>query len=122
MSRKPVNGLNLELLTDLKNSLENAEKDGSKGIVLTSTLSTIFSGGLDIMEMYKPDDTRVEKFWTALQDAWITLYGLRIPTAAAINVHVTNENISFFYFFTFLTEKKTTFENFFLLPHEALIS
>jgi len=85
MARKPVNGLNLELLTDLKEALVNAQKDGSDGVILTSSLSTVFSGGLDIMEMYKPDETRVVKFWTALQDAWMTLYGLGIPTAAAIN-------------------------------------
>lgn len=86
MARKPVNSLNLELLTDLKEALLNAQKDGSRGVVLTSSLPTIFSAGLDIMEMYKPDDTRVENFWTTLQDTWMTLYGLGIPTTAAVNV------------------------------------
>lgn len=47
---------------------------------------TVFSAGLDIMEMYKPNPDRLKNFWTALQDLWLTLYGATYPTAAAINV------------------------------------
>ena len=86
MARKPVNSLNLELCTELRKALENAIDLNSKGVILTSTLPTVFSAGLDIMEMYKPDLKRCTDFWHALQDLWLTLYGLGIPTAAAINV------------------------------------
>ncbi|XP_012283182.1 enoyl-CoA delta isomerase 1, mitochondrial-like [Orussus abietinus] len=85
MARPPVNGLNFDLLTELKETLQRVESDGSKGVILTSSLPTVFSGGLDIMEMYKPDLKRATNFWHALQDAWLVLYGLGIPTAAAIN-------------------------------------
>ncbi|KAI4498241.1 hypothetical protein M0802_006727 [Mischocyttarus mexicanus] len=85
MAKPPVNSLNLELLEELKMSLVEAQKNNCKGIILSSTLPTIFSGGLDIMEMYKPDLERFSNFWRTLQDTWITLYGLEIPTAAAIN-------------------------------------
>lgn len=86
MARPPVNGLNLELLTDFNDSLNKIVKDGSKGVIITSSLPTIFSGGLDIMEMYKPDMKRARQFWEQLQETWFTLYSLSIPTAAAINV------------------------------------
>ena len=46
----------------------------------------IFSGGLDIMEMVDPDPDRLGKFWRALQQAWIQLYGSNLATVAAINV------------------------------------
>lgn len=46
----------------------------------------MFSAGLDIMEMYKPDMKRVETFWTTLQEVWIKLFGSNFITAAAINV------------------------------------
>lgn len=46
----------------------------------------MFSAGLDIMEMYKPDPKRVEQFWKTLQDVWIKLFSSPFPTAAAINV------------------------------------
>ncbi|KAK2586487.1 hypothetical protein KPH14_010754 [Odynerus spinipes] len=85
MAKPPVNSLNLELLEDLKTSLEEAQKDKCKGIILSSSLPTIFSAGLDIMEMYKPDVNRFTTFWRTLQDTWMTLYGLEVPIAAAIN-------------------------------------
>lgn len=85
MCRAPVNSLNLELLVELRKSFEEACKDGSKGVILTSSLPTTFSAGLDIMEIYKPDKQRATEFWRSLQDTWLTLYGLQIPTVAAIN-------------------------------------
>lgn len=85
MARPPVNSLNVELLNELTTTLNEAKKQRVKGIVLTSSLPTIFSGGLDIMEMYKPDISRCTQFWNSLQDFWLTLYGLETPIAAAIN-------------------------------------
>ncbi|EDW12522.1 enoyl-CoA delta isomerase 1, mitochondrial [Drosophila mojavensis] len=87
MNRPPVNGLNLDLLRDLRQSIAEIEGNKSRGLILTSSNPTIFSAGLDIMEMYKPDKERVRAFWTALQDAWLALYGSSVPTAAAINGH-----------------------------------
>ncbi|XP_058805801.1 enoyl-CoA delta isomerase 1, mitochondrial-like [Phymastichus coffea] len=85
MGRAPVNSINLELAQELRKALENAVDNNSKGIILTSSLASVFSAGLDIMEMYKPDIKRCTDFWYALQDLWLSLYGLSIPTAAAIN-------------------------------------
>ncbi|GBP79767.1 Enoyl-CoA delta isomerase 1, mitochondrial [Eumeta japonica] len=48
---------------------------------------TVFSAGLDLKEMHKPDINRAELFWTALQDVWLKLFGSSYPTAAAINGH-----------------------------------
>lgn len=87
LNRPPVNSLNLDLLTSLKNSICDIEKNRSKGLILTSSSKTIFSAGLDILEMYKTDQERQKSFWTALQDAWIALYGCTVPTAALINGH-----------------------------------
>ncbi|XP_022918478.2 enoyl-CoA delta isomerase 1, mitochondrial-like [Onthophagus taurus] len=86
MDRKPVNGLNYELLRDLNKALEGLEGK-AKGAILTSSLPTIFSGGLDIMEMYKPEKERVKNFWTQLQETWMCLFNTSYPTVAAINGH-----------------------------------
>lgn len=86
MGRPPVNSLNLELLTELTTTLNDVKKQKCKGIILTSSLSSVFSAGLDIMEMYKAEKERCTQFWNALQDFWMTLYGSEIRTAAAINV------------------------------------
>uniref|UniRef100_A0A1A9ZVU0 Enoyl-CoA delta isomerase 1, mitochondrial n=1 Tax=Glossina pallidipes TaxID=7398 RepID=A0A1A9ZVU0_GLOPL len=87
MNRPPVNGLNLDLLRDLHQSIQDIEKNKCRGLILTSSSNTIFSAGLDIMEMYKPDQERLKQFWNALQDVWLALYGSTVPTAAAINGH-----------------------------------
>lgn len=87
MQRPPVNSLNLELLTDISSALEECEKNKCQGLILTSKNDGIFSAGLDIFEMYKPDPERLTKFWTTLQDTWIKLYGSSYPTVALINGH-----------------------------------
>lgn len=86
MTRKPVNSLNRELLGELKESLLKAQNSRSKGVILTSSLPTIFSAGLDIMEMSTTDKNKLSDFWQTLQDTWLTVYSLTIPIAVAINV------------------------------------
>lgn len=85
MARTPVNSLNTELMSALKASLLEAQSNRSKGIILTSTLPTIFSAGLDIVEMYTTDKKKLTDFWQTFQDTWLTLYSMDIPTTAAIN-------------------------------------
>lgn len=57
--------------------------------------ATVFSAGLDILEMYKPDPEKVKLFWTTVQEVWLKLYGSAFPTAAAINVTILSINIIF---------------------------
>lgn len=87
MKRPPVNSLNLELLEQITNALQTIEDNKSSGMILTSSSSSVFSAGLDIMEMYKPNQDRLKKFWTTLQDMWLKLYSTPYPTVAAINGH-----------------------------------
>lgn len=67
MNRPPVNSLNLELLSDMVEAMETVQKNKSLGMILTSSSNSVFSAGLDIMEMYKPSEDRLKKFWSALQ-------------------------------------------------------
>jgi len=55
-------------------------------ISVLQAAATVFSAGLDILEMYKPKPERVTAYWTTLQDMWLKLFGSSYPTAAAINV------------------------------------
>ncbi|XP_060653251.1 enoyl-CoA delta isomerase 1, mitochondrial-like [Drosophila nasuta] len=87
LNRPPINGLNLQLLQDLQQSIKEIESNKSTGLILTSANSKVFSAGIDIHEMYKPDKERVRLLWTTLQDIWVALYGSKVPTAAAINGH-----------------------------------
>lgn len=87
LQRPPVNSLNLELLREISVKLDEVAKNKSKGLVITSSSPTVFSAGLDIMEMYKPDFKRAEEFWKTLQDMYLKLFGSHFITAAAINGH-----------------------------------
>lgn len=118
MNRPPVNSLNTLLLKDISNALDEVAKNRSKGLILTSvkisifyffflwklnvckmivnyfqSSATVFSAGLDIMEMYKPDPEKVKLFWTTVQEVWLKLYGSAFPTAAAINVRLLSNVI-----------------------------
>ncbi|OAD51969.1 Enoyl-CoA delta isomerase 1, mitochondrial [Eufriesea mexicana] len=78
MRNPPVNSLNKKLLDALNMSLIDTQKQKYQGIILTSSR-------LDIMEMYNKTEKELTEYWNTLQNTWLTLYGLEIPIAAAIN-------------------------------------
>lgn len=73
MNRPPVNSLNLELLTDLVDAMKSVKKNKCLGMILTSSSNSVFSAGLDIMEMYKPSEERLKNFWSTLQVNWVAI-------------------------------------------------
>jgi len=76
------------MLKDIKENLNGLHEDKSvQGLIITSNVNKIFSAGLDITEMYQPDEERLRTFWTTLQEVWMGLYGSRLATAAAITGH-----------------------------------
>lgn len=85
MAYPPVNCLNKELLNALNTSLINVQKQKCQGVILTSSLSNIFSAGIDIKELYNRTEKQLIEYWTTIQNMWLTLYNLEIPIAAAIN-------------------------------------
>ncbi|KAM8717648.1 hypothetical protein ACLKA7_004358 [Drosophila subpalustris] len=87
MNKPPVNSCNLELLRDLNESIKQIECNKSRGLILTSSNDRVFSSGLDLNEMQKPDQERLVAFWRTLQEMWLSLYLCSVPTAAAINGH-----------------------------------
>jgi len=86
LNKPPVNSLGLEFMQDIITAIDTVEKD-AKGLILTSSNKSIFCAGLDLKEMYKPDETRLREFWSTLQELWLRMYGCKIPSAAAINGH-----------------------------------
>jgi len=55
-------------------------------IFVLQAASTVFTAGLDILEVYKPNPERFTTLWTTLQGMWLKLFGSSYPTVAAINV------------------------------------
>ena len=88
MNRPPVNSLNLELLLELRQAIDGLDEDPNMhGFVLASSSKNVFSAGLDIQEMHRPDRERLADFWEALQNVFFSLYGTGLATVAAINGH-----------------------------------
>jgi len=86
MDKGPVNSLNTELIQELTSAIATTSNN-AKGIVLTSSLPSVFCAGLEITEMYQPEQAKLEVFWGSLQDLWIELYSCKVPTGAAIIGH-----------------------------------
>ncbi|XP_055599996.1 enoyl-CoA delta isomerase 1, mitochondrial-like [Uranotaenia lowii] len=88
LNREPVNGLNLEMLTCITDTIRNLEQSKVRGMILSSTFTNkVFCAGLDISEMINPNPERLRTFWMALQNMWMKLYGSTMHTAAIINGH-----------------------------------
>lgn len=64
----------------------NREKNNCQSNFSSQSSPKIFSAGLDMMELYKPDPIRLEDYYFTIQELWIKLFGANFPTAAAINV------------------------------------
>lgn len=72
----------------LSSSIKMAEKDRKvQAYILQSANPSIFSAGLDIMEMHKPDPTRLVDFWKSFQQLYLDLYGSRLAGIAAVQGH-----------------------------------
>jgi 3,2-trans-enoyl-CoA isomerase len=85
LANPPANAMSLEVIEQLHAAVKEA--NGSKevkGLILTGAPG-IFSAGLDIREMHKPDKVRFQKFWGGLQQVFLQLYPSRVPTVAAIS-------------------------------------
>lgn len=90
MHNKPVNSFNLEFIHEVIEALDSVEQNpSSRGLVLTSSLK-VFSAGLDIKEMYNPEQDparreRLRIFWTAFQELNLRFHKSPLVTIAAIN-------------------------------------
>ncbi|XP_022830214.1 enoyl-CoA delta isomerase 1, mitochondrial-like [Spodoptera litura] len=85
MQRLPVNSLNLELFQAIKDSVIEVEKNKCKGLVFASANPTIFSAGIDLNELHKPDVKRLTKLKETLFDVFVKLFGSDVITTVAIN-------------------------------------
>uniref|UniRef100_UPI00358E1EAE enoyl-CoA delta isomerase 1, mitochondrial n=1 Tax=Myxine glutinosa TaxID=7769 RepID=UPI00358E1EAE len=82
----PVNSLSLDLLTELAIVLDKLEMDKHcRGLILTSAVPNIFSGGLNLLDMMNKPNEHYSEFWRAVQEIWIKLYGSSLASIAAIN-------------------------------------
>lgn len=86
--REPVNGMNLDLWSQLGEALDALENDpGVRGVIIASGLAKhVFTAGNDLTELYAPGTTeeRYTKFWTAQTRCLTRLLVSPLATVAAI--------------------------------------
>lgn len=85
LSRPPVNSLHLELLQEFNQwMLWLGSTEHIKAVVLTSSIPTVFSAGIDLQELHRPQPERLAEFWRTFQETWIILNSFPKPIIAAI--------------------------------------
>ena len=89
MEKPPVNSISSEMAKALTSSIASIEKDaGVQSLVIKSSSSKVFCAGLDITAMHRPPSrANLESFWYDIQQIYLSLYGSRLATVAAIEGH-----------------------------------
>ena len=80
LENPPVNLLSRDVLRTLKHSFDTLpDRTDVEGVILTSGKNGIFTGGLDIFELYGRSDEQLREYWTMLQNMWISIYTCPLP-------------------------------------------
>ncbi len=86
LARPPVNALDLGLLRALRTALEDAPRQGARGVVLTGQPG-MFSGGLDVPALLQLDRRGIAELWREFFGTCAALACSPIPAVAALTDH-----------------------------------
>ena len=86
LNRPPVNALNLELLSALRQAIDAAAQEGVRALVLSGSPGR-FSAGLDVPLLLGLDQANMAALWRELYVLLKTLACSPVPIAAAITGH-----------------------------------
>ncbi|MEO9078665.1 MAG: enoyl-CoA hydratase/isomerase family protein [Rhodanobacter sp.] len=86
LARPPVNALNLDLVRTLRAAIDEAVRDGMRGIVLSGAQG-LFSAGVDVPALLAFDRAGVREYWREFFALCATLARAPIPLVAAITGH-----------------------------------
>ena len=86
INRPPVNSFGIQLALELSSKFQElTQSDNVHAIVLKSSLSNVFSAGLDIKELCGVSEEDLRAFFRAIQQMLYNVYTSRLTTLAAIN-------------------------------------
>lgn len=87
LARPPVNALNRELLSRLREAIDAAADDDGVAAVVVSGNDKVFSGGMDVPELMSLDRADLEASWRAFFAVCETLARSPLLSVAAITGH-----------------------------------
>lgn len=85
LARAPVNSMSLEVLQEMNQwLLWLGSNEETKALVISSAIPTVFSAGLDLAEMHRPNQERFVNFWQSLQEMWLIMNSFPKPIIGAV--------------------------------------
>lgn len=86
LARPPVNALGFELLGLLREAIDQAPRDGARGLVLSGAQG-MFSAGVDVPALLPRDRAGVRAYWREFFAVGAALATCPVPVVAAITGH-----------------------------------
>jgi enoyl-CoA hydratase len=87
LDRPPANAIDLDLAEAFENTLATIEERDETGALVITGVGRCFSGGLDLKAVPTYDRSRQQAMVMAVNRMFGRLYGLPLPTIAAVNGH-----------------------------------
>ncbi len=87
LDRGRSNAINSEMVSELHQIILNIEKDNNiAGLIITGK-EGFFSAGLDLIELYEYDETKITQFWKDFLNLVTAMVSFRKPMVSAISGH-----------------------------------
>jgi len=87
LDRGRSNAINAEMVSELKQMIQNIGKDDNiAGLIITGK-DGFFSAGLDLIELYNYDEIKIREFWIEFLELVSIMVAFRKPMVAAISGH-----------------------------------
>ena len=86
LAAPPVNTLTWEVFDEIDAAMVEAESDDAcRAIVITAEKPGVFTAGLNLKELHRPDESRLVAYWKKMQRLYMSVYGSSKYCVAAIN-------------------------------------
>ena len=87
-NRPPVNSFDMGLSQEFSAKFHDLTRSGDvHAVVLKSSVSKVFSAGLDFKDLCGVSEAHLREFWKIVREMWYMIYTCRLTTLAAINGH-----------------------------------
>jgi enoyl-CoA hydratase len=87
IDRPPANAIDLRLAGDFERALSTISESSDVGALIITGEGSCFSAGLDLKALPSYDRTQQQAMVMAVNQMFGRLYGLQLPTIAAVNGH-----------------------------------